>query len=354
MKSNSTKLFSKRDSEFELLRVLAMFLVILFHGNFLNLYLDYSNCEQISTLTYWGYTFSKCVTICCVDIFILISGWYGIKLKWGKIINIYLKVSIISALIYLLCCSCFENCIFSLNLFIHYICGDGYWFIPSYIFLMLFSPFLNSYIDQHSKNEFRILLIVLVTFSFWIGWRNRAPYFDYGCSPLLFIVLYLIGRYLKLYQPKKIFKYSNKFLLIFFILLSIIYTSLSVFTCRFEIIQKVLLCYLSPFCILESIILVIIFGKIHFHSKLINILGISSLIVYIVHAQPAFHDYIFIPVCQKLFIIDNGLMSYFILILWAIFLYVAISMIWYMCLYVYHKAKLYNSYKLLNKTKNKL
>lgn len=87
---------------------------------------------------------------------------------------------------------------------------NGYWFITSYIILMLFSPFLNKFIKGISKNT--LIKIILLSILLWYifptfippmtSYPSQTVYIgnNFQYSPLLiFFVIYLIGSYIRLY-----------------------------------------------------------------------------------------------------------------------------------------------------------
>lgn len=73
-----------RDSNMELYRIVAMFMVIFFHvfGE-----IDILNNELFSNkfeLKYYINLLFTSATFICVDMFVLLSGWYGINTKWNN------------------------------------------------------------------------------------------------------------------------------------------------------------------------------------------------------------------------------------------------------------------------------
>ena len=80
-----------RQSNLELLRIVAMFLVLMVHANFLSLkapiHEDGIDCFVILKC------FVQSISIVCVNVFILISGYFGIKLKIKSITNFCFNVS---------------------------------------------------------------------------------------------------------------------------------------------------------------------------------------------------------------------------------------------------------------------
>lgn len=68
-----------RDSNIELLRILAMFMVLLVHADFFSLGIPSVEDIQNNQLDSFWRIFFEAVNIPCVNIFVLISGYFGIK-----------------------------------------------------------------------------------------------------------------------------------------------------------------------------------------------------------------------------------------------------------------------------------
>jgi surface polysaccharide O-acyltransferase-like enzyme len=68
-----------RQSNFELLRILAMFLVIVIHADFLSTGLPSPENYYADWLPVTTKVLFESISIVCVNVFILISGWFGIR-----------------------------------------------------------------------------------------------------------------------------------------------------------------------------------------------------------------------------------------------------------------------------------
>ena len=136
-----------RDSNMELLRIFAMFLVMIFHIDFMSIDgIDPIN-PALHPINSFIRIFLSLASFTCVNIFVLLSGWYGIHLKSTKLKSFLFQVFFFSILSY----GCFvlygkEN----IKLLLHIFFFDAYWFIPIYISLCLISPILNLYVDNCS------------------------------------------------------------------------------------------------------------------------------------------------------------------------------------------------------------
>ena len=71
----------------ELLRVVAMFMVLVLHADFLALGAPDVNLVHQEPLFAFGQYFFEALSIGCVDLFVLLSGWFGIKPKWSGFCN---------------------------------------------------------------------------------------------------------------------------------------------------------------------------------------------------------------------------------------------------------------------------
>ena len=84
------------------------------------------------------------------------------------------------------------------------IISNEFWFISCYFILCGLSPLLNKLVDSLSKRQLKqlVLLSCIVlygwaTFNYIFNFRQFVP--DFGGGIINFTILYLIGRYIKLY-----------------------------------------------------------------------------------------------------------------------------------------------------------
>ena len=95
----------ERDSNFELLRIFAMFLIVLFHvcGNGVFSYW-HNNSSQLDHINnFFCFLMAACGEV-GVTLFILISGYFSCRqeFKLSKLFNIYFKTLVISISIFIL------------------------------------------------------------------------------------------------------------------------------------------------------------------------------------------------------------------------------------------------------------
>lgn len=144
----------ERNSSIELLRILAIFGIVVMHTN-AAVMKDCYGINQIWTQMENG------VFNAGVSVFVLISGFYGIRRNKNKIITLWTTVvlySVISAMVgYIL----MGESVKSLITAVIPISTNRYWFISCYIILMLFAPYINRVIESISQPQFTRLLVLM-------------------------------------------------------------------------------------------------------------------------------------------------------------------------------------------------
>lgn len=142
----------ERNSSIEILRILAMLGIVIMHTN--GSVMEHSvGWNQIWTQIENG------IFNAGVSVFVLISGYFGIRRGKKKLIDLEISVifyAIASAIIGYLLNG--ESLLQILKAFIP-LSTNCYWFMTCYILLMLFAPYLNYAIDSMNKKQFTQLLI---------------------------------------------------------------------------------------------------------------------------------------------------------------------------------------------------
>lgn len=300
---------NNRQSNIELLRILAMFLVLVVHADFNSLGLpDKTDLIADPVNTSLRVIF-QVLSIGCVNIFIMISGWFeakatirGFATFCFQCVFFLLGVYIILVLFNIEPLS--NRGMLSCFLFVR---DPDYWFIKSYLVFYCLLPILNSYIRNTEKKQFRdtiIALLVLQSIYNWIA--PFAEFYVNGYSPLSFILLYMIARYCRIYH-ESISVYQRKQISILYITTIVLLFGLSMGAVyqNNTILLSILLHYENPMVILYSLLLLLLFCNINFKSKLINYIAVSSFSVYLLHTHLNLFDR-FKSHIQNLYNDNNG------------------------------------------------
>ena len=262
----------KRNSSIELLRIIAMIDIVMFHylsRNF-NLY-AVENSRIAEDVNLWKEMIFQYIGYLGVPCFMFISGYYGIKFKWGRFGGIV------------------EQCFFygivsfvglwlingNRPPFYELLAINNYWFMVAYLMVMLISPALNSMIGSLDSKQ--LLLVILSLYAVDFGGVISSHSVGGGFATLMMI--YLVARWMRLYLPELLKKHS---VLCFLILLLIQLSLVSACYLFQHIGIKVIIgSYDNIVNILIVGFLVITIEKYHFHNKFINYVALSTLSVYL-------------------------------------------------------------------------
>lgn len=198
----------QRESNIELLRVIAIFLVLVVHVNMLQKGIG------IPELTDLEYSFIPTVTrvffisvaYICVDVFIIISGWYGIHASlrgMGKLMFMCVFLGMLGYVIDLWHGAWIG---FSVGGFVKTLIDWSFpgWFVASYVIMYVLAPVVNTFVEHCSEQQVRYVLIAFFTLEFVYGWifpecGGSLHTFNGGYSALSLIGLYVLARYLKVF-----------------------------------------------------------------------------------------------------------------------------------------------------------
>lgn len=309
-KSTNTRL-----ANIEAFRVCSMLLVLLVHSLFLA-----SGRPEVADFVSHpiktsAYSFFEYVSLCGVNCFVLISGYFGIKLRILSLSKLLFTVWFYLILLYIIGLQMgggetLKEFVISLSPF------GGQWFVGVYIALCLSAPFLNAYIDQTDRQKLGATIVIfLIIESIW-GWLNPTyeitQWLDFngGFSLLSFIGLYLIGRYVKLYNAFDSISKVNLLFVFFGVtaLNTVIYIIL-LFNLNLtdSLSQRILIIpmkYSNPFMIVQAVALLLLFSKIHFKSKrisnFIKWLGSGAFAVYLIHTNDLISP-LYLETCKHFF-----------------------------------------------------
>lgn len=277
---NVTKKVKERDSNMELLRIISMLLILIHHFIIHSLYpglLTHDgiiNIYRIVCVVISGFAFVG------VNCFILISGYYGIKVRLKSLFNLYC-ICVFYALFAVISKCCMGDVSFNkrlLYLILLPFSHTEWWFIKCYVALFLISPILNAAAEKLSKNEFTYSLILLIVLNIYFGyyWHEHN---NNGYNLIQFIFVYLIGAYLRRYPLTKIDKRRSFFL---YLSCAIIWSILTIIAVKWRVPHWGALHYNNPLVLLASVGLFVFMSQIDIHSQKINLIASSALAAYLI------------------------------------------------------------------------
>lgn len=286
-----------RQSGIELLRIVALLLVIVLHY-----------CEvivpafkEVGGINYHISLGVRSLAACAVDIFLVISGYFMCTSNnrvLGKPLSLILQVCVYNELMYLV-----EVMFGIYPLSVRHIVSS---FIPDsyystlFVVLYLISPYINMIIRNLTHREWNVLIVlVMVIFSIgssfstlfseitgspWMGINTIGAWgSQQGFNIVNFILLYVVGAYIRLAGVPAYLSTKTKqiILLTFCLLCTYIIAELEEFfplaSMRFAWV------YDNPIVILTAVCLFLIFKDFSFRSSVVNYLATFVYPVFLIH-----------------------------------------------------------------------
>lgn len=144
-----------------------------------------------------------------VNVFVIITAYYCCKsnFKAERLVTTELMILFFSVFLVLVSVIC--SPVFGISIgkkqiikcFFPVIFGN-YWYATAYVILLLFMPFINKFLHCLSRNEYRIMIIII------IGTYSIVPMFigsiwsAFGINNYVnFLIAYILGGYLSMYMP---------------------------------------------------------------------------------------------------------------------------------------------------------
>lgn len=272
----------ERNSSFELLRIILIFLILIEHGNLWFI----GACHQ-NEMTRLAQCIIESICIGSVNAFVLISGWFGIQKGVKKIGNIIFILFFTTLPILITALSLGYISINSLksleNIYKYVLGGNGYWFIVAYIGLAVISPILNSAVDIVPKNLLRNILIIsyVLILIYDFVFHTSIMGIEGGYTVGWFGFLYLLAAYMRRYSIPILKQKPITAIICCIVLQSFLF---------FE--GYIGLRYINPLILVEAICIIYIFRRYTFYNKIINFVAGGCLLSYLLHMQPVFIPFI--------------------------------------------------------------
>ena len=198
---------SIRQTNFELLRIIAMCMIIAMHYMTKGMQIPKLSVDTSLHNLVFRLIFAFCSS--AVNVYVFISGYFAIDSKWsiGKLIRLWLQVLLYSILIPIILNIAGVVDISLMDLSVKQqiflpISYEHYWFATAYVMLYLFSPILTTAIKHLDKKQ--LGAVIIATLTVFCGFKSVNPYLipwdKYGDDVIWFIILYLIAGYIRMYE----------------------------------------------------------------------------------------------------------------------------------------------------------
>lgn len=300
-----------KHSNFELMRIISMFFIVLYHVIFHGKTLENSSGTILLILQ-----FILCITLVHVNSFVLITGYFQYKKKFSlkSFLKTFFEMYFYKVALALFFISIGMNSFTSVeyfNLFNPFYIP--HWYIACYLILYLLSPFLNILIKNMNQHTHRkLILILILCFSFAPFLSNQIVGTNNGLTVIQFIMMYFIGAYLAKYPITENIHFKNYsknktqmilligsiiFLIINFITLNFGTTLTNSTSSLLQYVGNLIVNsydkYNFIFVILQSVCYFLWFSSLNIKSKVINYIASCTLGIYLIHEHQCIQPYIY-------------------------------------------------------------
>lgn len=288
-KEISCKDQKQRYSNIELLRCVSIILIMTVHAGYMAFGTPTPEYVRSEPSGSFFYILNQYISVICVDVFVLISGWFGIHAKWKSIGGLIFQCMFFTVGYYVLFFALGRNS-FSLSGLYCALMSFPH-FVVCYSIMYLFTPVMNAYIENAPPKHIKCFLIIFYVLHFYYGWRGSDfPDFHAGNSAISFMGLYMLARYVKLYTKlpnwplrKLLMVYLGIVLGTTLVTWGISMSGIADYPAR--VVISMFPAFSSPTTITSALFLLLVFSKLSFQSKVVNIMGASAFAAVLVHGN---------------------------------------------------------------------
>lgn len=275
-----------RQSNIELLRVVAMIMVLGLH--------TFRAPEVITLGTLNSRVafdfFKESACISAVNLFVLISGYFGIKWKLKSFSSLVFQLVFFNLFGWAVCAVLDYKAVSLDALGLGWF--TGWWFTTIYLGLYLIAPVLNAFVEKITPWQLSYFLFAFYVYQ-TVSQQWVSNSFDAGYSIMSFFGLYLTGRLLSVIDLKRFKWFRTDKLLVLWggttLLIGVEVLLYAILRHRggTEIQGSVFgMTYNNPLVILQSVICFCIFLTLRFTNKIVNWFACSALSIYLLHMHP--------------------------------------------------------------------
>lgn len=299
---NQNSKVKMRNSNFELMRIVSMFFIVIYH-----IIIHGKLLENSHGTTHFVLYIILATCIVHVNSFILVTGYFQCKskLKFTKVIQLNNSIWFYTVSIVLFFIIVKGNTFISTELLKTFlpISYNDYWFLTNYLILYLISPILNTVINNIDEKKFKRIIVLLLFIDSILPTLTNSSFFNVtlGYSLYHFIFLYFVGAFLRNYPIEDwyIFKKTSKkalqliSLFIFFLMafINIINQSASKELLNMHpiiaevgiIFSNSFIAYNNPLVIIQTIAFFVFFSTLNLKSTFINYISTATIGIYLIH-----------------------------------------------------------------------
>lgn len=283
-----------RKSNFELFRLVLMFFIIMHH--FIVHGLGLSSLDPMFTRPLIIRDSDMLLMmslnsmfIIAVNCFIIVSGYFSIKVNGSKILRLLIEClfyTVLFTTIPLAIEGNYRSALSSLLIISH----SKYWFFVDYLFLIVLAPALNIAYEHMSQKQSTIFTFGLLIISVYFGWFWGHDSNYSGYTLFQFIFMYCLGRFIRIND----INVKSSICIVLYVIASILTAVIMYFMWSkgmFKMAWKMTY-YNQPLIVFSSVIFFLIFKNLNFTNSNVNKLAQSALAIYFVSSSKLVGGYI--------------------------------------------------------------
>ncbi len=214
----------KRNANFELLRVIAMLMILVLHynshtGMLLSLGVPATGVQIFATIL-------ESLSITGVNVYVFLSGYFlsQSKIRLSKVLQLICQVYFYTILVSLamMLVGTYTvhsgDSVYKLTQYLFPISSEHYWFVTAYVIMYVMAPILNAAVAALSRKQLKAVIIGLLIWFCVI--KSFVPVMfvtdHYGYDYGWFICLYLIAAYVRKYDVTLFYNGKRSFMVFIF------------------------------------------------------------------------------------------------------------------------------------------
>ena len=296
----STKIAkSDRNSSLELLRIIAMFMIVFYH--LILFFVEPIDSNPI-------YKAIQIPVHIGVILFVLISGYFGIRPSFRGFFRILCVVSVYYLPLRLW--YVYDTGMGGMAMLdsFHVLSKTPYWFVRTYLCLYLVSPLINKVLKDIPIKERLYYIFSFLVISVYLGMLQCDISLIDGKNLSNFVLIYIIGDTISKEKYRFEGISNSVFFSVFLLLNVILIAAYTIFHngALMDFIWNWSFPYYSPLLLVSSILFFIPFTRFTFRSRVVNLFAGSVFSVYIIHHQPYILDVYLRPIAVSLYHMSDG------------------------------------------------
>jgi len=288
---------TKRNSGIDLLRVLAMGLIVLhhllLHGGLVFAFPDFSASGMAVQLL-------NTVTRCAVNVYALISGYVMVRSRFrpARLMGLWLQV-VWTGVLGVVCLPLMGQAISAARLFeaLTPVSHDYYWYFTCYAVVFLLSPFLNLLLASMNRKQTGMLIAALTALFSILPTLMLTDRFQLngGYHPVWLATLYLIGGAVRLHGFERLCGTGRALAAAAICVLAGWAFRLAALAAGWAGLEELLLAYTAPTMLLRAMALLCVFASLKLPAWLgraASALSPLTFGVYLIHDHPLVREYL--------------------------------------------------------------